>query len=94
MTTPSRVNRSVSISESNGSLGCNSYSASYLVTGIQLVITSPSGTSRLCTTPEGIMEQEAAFLETLQEVGGYSINGDSLNLEDATRQVIAELVAY
>jgi heat shock protein HslJ len=40
------------------------------------------------------MEQEAAFLELLPEVGGYSIEDDLLYLEDDARQVIAELEAY
>jgi ABC-type amino acid transport substrate-binding protein len=78
----------------NGSSGCNSYSASYVVTGSQLAITPPTGTNAMCGTPEGIMEQEAAFLELLPTVGGYSIEGDSLYLEDAAGQVVAELVAY
>jgi heat shock protein HslJ len=40
------------------------------------------------------MEQEAAFLALLPEVGGYTIEGDSLYLEDASATVVAELVAY
>jgi ABC-type amino acid transport substrate-binding protein len=78
----------------NGSSGCNTYSASYVVTGSQLAITPPTGTNAMCGTPEGIMQQEAAFLELLPTVGGYAIEGDSLYLEDAAGQVVAELVAY
>ena len=78
----------------NGSSGCNTYSASYVVTGRQLAITPPTGTNRLCNTPEGIMQQEAAFLSLLPGVGGYFVEGDSLYLEDATGTVVAELVAY
>jgi polar amino acid transport system substrate-binding protein len=78
----------------NGSSGCNTYSASYLVSGSQLAITLPSGTGMLCAEPAGIMEQEAAFLALLPSVGGYSIEGDSLYLQDASGQVVAELVAY
>jgi polar amino acid transport system substrate-binding protein len=78
----------------NGSSGCNTYSASYLVTGSQLAITPPIGTNILCNEPSGIMEQEAAFQALLPTVGGYSIEGDSLYLQDASGQVVAELVAY
>jgi heat shock protein HslJ len=78
----------------NGSSGCNSYSASYVLSGSQLAITPPTGTNKLCSTPSGIMEQEAAFLALLPEVGGYTIEGDSLYLEDASATVVAELVAY
>jgi polar amino acid transport system substrate-binding protein len=78
----------------NGSSGCNTYSASYLVDGSQLAITPPTGTNMLCGEPSGIMEQEAAFLALLPTVGGYSIEGDSLYLQDAAGQVVSELVAY
>jgi polar amino acid transport system substrate-binding protein len=78
----------------NGSSGCNSYSASYLVNGSQLTMTPPTGTNRICETPEGIMEQEAAFLALLPTVGGYTIEGDSLYLKDASGEVVVELVAY
>ena len=78
----------------NGSSGCNTYSASYLVEGSQLAITPPSSTNILCSTPEGIMEQEAAFLAFLPEVGGFAIEGDSLYLKNPTGQVVAELIAY
>jgi polar amino acid transport system substrate-binding protein len=78
----------------NGSSGCNTYSASYLVSGSQLTMTLPSGTGMLCSTPAGIMEQEAAFLALLPSVGGFSIEGSSLYLKDASGQIVAELVAY
>jgi len=78
----------------NGSSGCNTYSASYLVTGSQLAMTPPTGTNILCNEPAGIMEQEAAFQALLPLVGGYSIEGESLYLQDASGQVVAELVAY
>jgi len=78
----------------NGSSGCNTYSASYLVDGSQLAITPPTGTNMLCGEPSGIMEQEAAFLALLPTVGGFSVEGDSLYLQNASGQVVAELVAY
>ncbi|MGD8474294.1 MAG: META domain-containing protein, partial [Anaerolineae bacterium] len=78
----------------NGSSGCNSYSASYLVSGSQLTMTPPTGTSMICNTPAGIMEQEAAFLALLPTVGGYTIEGESLYLKDASGEVVMELVAY
>jgi ABC-type amino acid transport substrate-binding protein len=78
----------------NGSSGCNTYAASYLVEGSQLAITPPTGTNKLCSTPENIMEQEAAFLALLPEVGGYATEGDSLYLKNASGQVVGELTAY
>ena len=78
----------------NGSSGCNSYSASYLVSGSQLTMTPPTGTSMICDTPAGIMAQEAAFLALLPTVGGYTIEGESLYLENASGEIVMELVVY
>jgi polar amino acid transport system substrate-binding protein len=78
----------------NGSSGCNTYSATYLVTGSQLSMTSPVGTGMFCGEPAGIMEQEAAFLALLPAVDSFSIEGNQLILRNASGQVLAELVAY
>jgi heat shock protein HslJ len=78
----------------NGSSGCNTYSATYLVNGSQLNMTLPVGTGMMCAEPAGIMEQEQAFLALVPAVGGFSIEGNSLFLQDGSGQVVAELVAY
>ena len=79
----------------NGSSGCNTYSATYLVNGSQLSITPPLGPGMMCAEPAGIMEQEAAFLGLLPAVGGYTIEGSSnLRLLDSSGVVVAELFAY
>jgi polar amino acid transport system substrate-binding protein len=80
--------------KANGSSGCNTFSTSYLLYGQELVMTPPTGTSMLCSTPEGIMEQEATFLTLLSAVSSYTIEGKSLYLNNATDQVLVELVAY
>jgi heat shock protein HslJ len=77
-----------------GSSGCNTYSARYLVSGSQLAITSLAGTGKLCSTPAGIMEQEAAFKALLPAVVGYSIEGSSLYLKNSSGQIIADTGAY
>jgi heat shock protein HslJ len=78
----------------NGSSGCNSYSATYLVDGSQLSITPPVGTGMMCAEPEGIMEQEAAFLAFLPTVNGFSMEGNSLYLLNGSGQAMAELTGY
>jgi heat shock protein HslJ len=79
----------------NGSSGCNTYSATYMVNGSQLSITPPVGTAMMCAEPAGIMEQEAAFLGLLPAVGGFTIEGSStLRLLDNSGVVVAELFAY
>ncbi len=66
-----------------GSSGCNTYSASYSVNGENLSISPPSGTSRLCADPPGIMEQETAFLNALVSASSFSLEGQQLYLAHA-----------
>ena len=47
-----------------------------------------------CVTSDVYLEPDMDFLALLPEVGGYTTEGDSLYLEDDSRQVVAELVAY
>jgi heat shock protein HslJ len=76
----------------NGSSGCNSYSATYTVDSASLIIGPPGATGALCAEPEGIMEQEAAFLAALQSTSAYSLEGGELYLIDATGAAIIEFV--
>ncbi len=77
----------------NGSAGCNSYSSSYLVDGASLAITPPSSTGKICGQPEGIMEQESAFLTLLPSAGSFNIDGGQLFILDASGEVILEFIA-
>ena len=67
-----------------GSAGCNSYSTGYHVEGSQLILSPPSSTARLCETPEGIMDQEAAFLAALGSAASFAIDGEQLILLNAS----------
>jgi polar amino acid transport system substrate-binding protein len=78
----------------NGSSGCNTYSATYTVNGAQLAITPPTGTSALCAEPQGIMEQEAAFLTALQSASSFSLEGGQLYVLSASGQALIEFVSY
>jgi heat shock protein HslJ len=77
----------------DGSAGCNSYSASYMVQGTFLSITPPSATGMLCGEPEGIMEQESAFLAALQSAGSYSLEVGELYIQDGSGATALEFVA-
>jgi heat shock protein HslJ len=77
----------------DGSAGCNSYSASYLVQGRLLSITPPSATGMLCGEPEGIMEQESAFLAALQTAGSFSLEAGELYIQDGSGGTTLEFVA-
>jgi heat shock protein HslJ len=77
----------------NGSAGCNTYSARYLVEGDQLAITPPTSSSRLCSEPEGIMEQEAAFLSALMAAESYVLADEELQILDAAGNPLLDLLA-
>jgi heat shock protein HslJ len=72
----------------SGSAGCNSYSGSYVEDGNLLAITPMSSTTMACATPEGIMEQETAFLAALASSGSYAIDGSQLNIMNTSGQLV------
>jgi heat shock protein HslJ len=76
----------------NGSAGCNTYSARYVVDGSALSIGPPRSTSTTCEEPEGIMDQEVSFLSTLNATANFSTEAEQLYLSDASDQVVLELV--
>jgi heat shock protein HslJ len=75
----------------NGSGGCNNYFGGYTVSG-DLMTVSPLGVTMMeCPDPEGIMEQEYAFLGALQSAAGYTFHGSQLHVIDGTGQVVIVL---
>jgi heat shock protein HslJ len=74
-----------------GSMGCNGYgggpdSGKYTATDDgTLAISHPIAvTVQLCSTPEGIMEQEAAYIKALQGAAAYRVINDRLEIADAS----------
>ncbi len=63
-----------------GNAGCNMYNGDYMTDGEHLTISGITSTRTECTQPEGIMEQEAWFLELLEAVEEYQILGESLEM--------------
>lgn len=76
-----------------GSAGCNSYGAAYTVDGDAISIGPARSTRMFCGEPEGIMDQEAAYLAALGTASTYSIQGDKLALFDAQGSRVAEYQA-
>jgi heat shock protein HslJ len=72
--------------ELEGFSGCNSFSGRYVTDGRAIALRDISVTNISCDTPEGIMEQEAAFLALIERAEAYRINGEG-KLE-ITREVI------
>lgn len=71
----------------SGSAGCNRYFSSLSTTG-KIMNIGPIGVTRMyCAEPEGIMDQEAAYLTLLESVVSYSAD-DELVLYDSTGEEI------
>ncbi len=67
-----------------GSAGCNSYQAIYDRDGDQIRIDADAIVveEEICEQPEGIMEQEQAYLETLTAVRRYRVEDNQLQMLD------------
>lgn len=74
-----------------GSSGCNYYDGAYAVSGHQLHLQFASVTQKACVGP--IMSQEVAYLNVMQQVRSYQIDGKTLRLKDADRIVILVFAA-
>ena len=72
-----------------GSAGCNNYNATYTSDKGTIEITEPAATRKFCSEPEGVMEQEHAYLSVLPTAVGYHVDGTVLELlsADGTRLV-------
>jgi heat shock protein HslJ len=75
--------------ELTGSAGCNNYFSSYTLDGAELTVGPAGATRKMCGAPEGIMEQEQAYLSLLDAVAGYRALGSQLELLDAEGAVVA-----
>jgi heat shock protein HslJ len=74
----------------SGSGGCNSVTGGFELAGNRLRFTQMASTMMTC--PEG-MEQEGAFLKTLEKVARYRISGDALTLADDKGKAVAKFRA-
>ncbi len=74
----------------SGSAGCNNYNSTYSVDGKSIQIGPAATTRMMCQTPEGVMEQEAAYLSAIQTAASYQLQGNSLTLKDADGSTLAQ----
>ena len=56
--------------------GCNTVSGRYVTDGVQIIFKDFLGTQLACEQPEGVMEQEALYLQWLERTEEYRINQD------------------
>jgi heat shock protein HslJ len=64
----------------SGSAGCNTYRAAYSASGESVSLGNVVATKKMCAHPQGVMEQEAAFLMALEDVAVVRIDGNRLEL--------------
>ncbi len=71
-----------------GSAGCNRYFADYTRTATEINI-GPAGVTRMaCQEPQGVMEQEAAYLALLEQGATYQIADSKLEIANEAGELI------
>jgi heat shock protein HslJ len=75
-----------------GSAGCNRYRAAFEADGERIAIGPAASTRRLCAEPEGVMEQEAAFLRALEWAAVSRMEGARLELRTSEGALAVSLV--
>jgi heat shock protein HslJ len=66
----------------SGNVTCNNYSGTYQTNGNKITIGPLATTLRECVGPDGIMQQESAFLSAMEAAAQYEIKGDTLEMAD------------
>ena len=69
------------------------YRASFEIDGDTMSIGPAASTRRLCSQPEGVIEQEVAFLALLEDVATYTIASNQLDFKNAEGTVLAQFSA-
>ncbi|MCA9949427.1 MAG: META domain-containing protein [Anaerolineales bacterium] len=74
----------------SGSASCNTYNAAYTVDDQNITIGPSATTMMFCGEPEGIMDQESAYLAAIETAVTFTITGDELELlnDQGTRVAI------
>jgi heat shock protein HslJ len=66
-----------------GFSGCNSYGGEYTAAQSTLTVPQLAITLQGCREPEGVMQQEAAYVGALQAAAAYRVEDDCLKIENA-----------
>jgi len=73
----------------SGSAGCNEFNGPVKTTPPKIVVGPLSATRKSCSTPAGVMEQEAGYLAALSSAATYSIQGSTLQFRTAGGAIAA-----
>lgn len=66
----------------SGIAGCNNYNAQYTIENNTIEIGPAASTRKLCSQPEGTMEQEANYLSALSKAKVIEISANQITLRD------------
>lgn len=70
-----------------GNAGCNSYGGDYSTEAPDILIVSGCAmTEMACSSPEGVMEQESAYLDSLCDAAFYHVTAEQLEISDSANQ--------
>lgn len=75
-----------------GLAGCNAFFAGFKVDGKTIEIDAPGATMMFCDKPEGVMDQEVAFLVALKRAATFNNRGDLLEFRTVDDQIALILV--
>lgn len=77
----------------NGTAGCNSYFTSYELSGDSIGVGPIGSTRAFCADPDGVMDQESAYLALLERANRYERDDDHLTLLDGETVLISYFAA-
>ena len=72
---------------------CNSYGGSYKVSGDKITLSDLYMTEMACMDPQGVMEQERRYVETLGMAQTFRLSGGQLQIFAAGGEVLTFLAA-
>jgi heat shock protein HslJ len=73
----------------DGSGGCNAFGGPYTTTPPKISIGPLTSTQMACSTPNGVMDQEASYFAALGSAATYSMTGSTLELRTASGALAA-----
>ena len=79
--------------EVGGRSGCNSYGGKYSASGKKLSTSALMMTEMACMDPQGVMEQEAAYLQALSQAASFTATDGRLEIRNASGETILVFTA-
>jgi len=67
--------------------GCNRYFSGFTVNNSQITFGTVGSTMMFCEMPPGVMEQESAYFNALQEAATYEIEAQQLKISNASGDI-------